>query len=264
MNAQEEKINVLLVDDDQSIRDFLTRLLGFEGVKAKTADNGYKALELAQKEKFDLIFLDIKMPSMNGLEAFSRLKKTNPRFGCVFMTGYALEQALLEKTKQPGTLCLKKPFDGIPKIKEAINKVLEEVRVASDEQKCGSEKRAFARLNLALGVDYRMKEELVSLADPAVLLKGWVTEFMGVSSKDISPGGIRLITAQRIASQTILELLIKAKSEGIKPCGAFAEVVWNKESPDKPGEYEMGLEFIKIDYAQLAETLIRSGGISMV
>lgn len=264
MDARERKINILLVDDDQSIRDFLVRFLKFEGLKAVSVDSGYKALELAQKEKFDLVFLDIKMPGMSGLEIYNRLKKFNPRLGCVFMTGYALEEALIEKAKQPGIVCLKKPFDDIANLKASMYKVLEEIQAIPEAQKSANEKRAFSRFDISLGVEYRMKDELVSPEDPAELFKGRVTEFIGLFSKDISPSGMGMIIPQSIALGTILELVIKAKDDKIKPCRAFAEVIWSKESPDKPGDYEVGLEFIKIDYAVLAEVLIRSGCIAMI
>ena len=239
--ADKEKIKVLVVDDEKVIRDFLTRLLTLDGLEVKSAEDGDKALELAQKEKFDLVFLDIKMPKMNGVEAFSRLKKLNPDLACVFMTGYASEMALLDKTKQPGTICLRKPFEDIKQIREIAHKALEEAQAATGTQRNTPDRRAYVRLNIVLEVDYRLMQK----REP----------FIHSSGKNIALGGIELTVAEDIAPGAILELIMRVKGND-RVCRAVGEVAWNKAVKDKPGYYETGIEFLEIDYSQLAAMLI--------
>ncbi|MFA5356916.1 MAG: response regulator [Candidatus Omnitrophota bacterium] len=244
------KVKVLVVDDDSAIRTFLTRLLNFEGLDARSANDGYDALELAQKERFDLIFLDIRMPGMNGFEAFGRLKKINPDLSCVFMTAYAMEESLVDKTKQPGTICLRKPFEDIRQIKDIVNKALQDSRFAPKAPNGIRDRRAYTRLDVGLEVNYKISR------NPAIEASGLF------SSKNIAPGGIRIIVTEDIAPGAILDLELKARGSAACKINVQAGVVWSRELGDKPGHYEIGLEFAKIDYEKLATLLIISGDIT--
>ena len=234
---------VLIVDDEKVIRDLLTRLLSLDGLNVTSVEDADKAIALAQKEKFDLLFLDIKMPKGNGLGTFSRLKKLNPDLTCVFMTGYAPEMALLDRIKQPGTICLKKPFEDIKQIREIAHKALEEAQAAAGAgtQRNTSERRAYARLNILLEVDYRLRQK----QEP----------FKRSSSENIAPGGIMLTVREYIAPGAILELIMKVKGNN-KTCRAAGEVAWNKAVEEKPGYYEIGIDFLEIDYSELTAILI--------
>lgn len=243
----QEKVKVLVVDDDKAIRDFLTRLLNFEGLEVKSADDGYKALEMAEKEKFDLTFMDIRMPRMSGLETFSRLKKISPDLNCIFMTGYALEESLLDQTKQPGIICLRKPFEDITQIKKITNKILQEVKPATKLPDGTPDRRAYARLDVALEVDYQIHPAGEPLTPSA--------------SRDIAPGGIRLFVSEEIKPGAILDLKMRAEGDN-HDCLATGKVVWKRQAQDKPGFYEIGIQFTRIDYAELAAMLIRSGTIT--
>ena len=109
--ADKNLLNVLVVDDEAVVRDLLRRFLNLFPVRAVIAEGGKEALELAKKESFDLVFLDIRMPGMNGLEVFSEIRKIIPWVPCVFMTGYgSAEEELLIKIKDSNVQCLRKPL----------------------------------------------------------------------------------------------------------------------------------------------------------
>jgi len=243
--AEEEKIKVLVVDDEAVIRDLLSRLLTFEGLIVKCADDGLKAIEAAEKERFDLVFLDIKMPKMNGLEIFSILRKIDPKLSCVFMTGYALETALLDKTKQPGVTCLKKPFEDISQIKDIAVKVLQEARTIAGVS--GYDRRAYVRLNDSLlGIDYKISQgQGQSGSSPC---------------RNISPVGIKLIAPELLVSGVILELVMKFP--GCKETlSASAKVVWSRKSEDKPDYYDTGVKFVEIDFSKFADLFTTYGEV---
>jgi len=243
--AEEEKIKVLVVDDEEVIRDLLNRLLTFEGLIVKCAEDGLKAIEAAEKERFDIVFLDIKMPRMNGLEIFGILRKIDPKMSCVFMTGYALEEALLDKTKQPGVVCLKKPFEDISQIKEITNRVLQEARSVSEVSGCDS--RAFVRLNDSLlGIDYKIKQ---GQARPG-----------SSSCRNISPLGIKLIVPEPLVTGATLELAMKFPGCN-EVLNVDAEVVWSRKSGDKPGYYDTGVKFVEIDFSKFAGLLTTYGEV---
>jgi DNA-binding NtrC family response regulator len=109
----EEKkiIKALVVDDEQVIRDFFVRFLSLENIDVKCADGGLQAVEAARREKFDVAFIDMKMPDMNGLETFRELKKINPAIKCAMITGYAVDALLQEAMKEGAVASMQKPLD---------------------------------------------------------------------------------------------------------------------------------------------------------
>lgn len=132
------KMKVLVVDDDKIILDFMVRFLTRLNFEVRSVEDGYKAMALAHEEKFDLAFLDMRMPGMNGVETLKALKKINPKTAYIVMTGYAVEDLLQEATKEGAILTLKKPFDIAPLaefLKEfAGKKSTEDISVVDDDK----------------------------------------------------------------------------------------------------------------------------------
>lgn len=242
--SDEKKFKVLIVDDEKVVRDFLVRLLSLEAIEVKAVEDGFQAIEAAKQEKFDLFFLDIRMPKMNGLEAYSELKKLDPNIRCIFMTGYALEATLLDKTKQPGMICLRKPFENINQIKEILNNALQESRLAKESKPVVMDRRAYVRLEIALEVDYKLKEK------EGPFIRGF--------SEDISPLGIELLIQEELACGAILNMVLRAPGYA-KTCAAAGEVIWCKEIEDKSGYYDAGIKFSEINLAEFTDFLISSG-----
>ena len=71
----ESKIKVLIVDDEKIVRDFLKRLLAFLGVEVSDVDSGAAAIELVRQKKFDLFFIDVRMPGLNGFEVCRKIRR---------------------------------------------------------------------------------------------------------------------------------------------------------------------------------------------
>jgi CheY-like chemotaxis protein len=102
---------VLVVDDLKNMRHTLGGILEDEGYHVVTAENGYQAIESVKGTHFDVIFMDIKMPGMDGVQAFSEIKRLDPKVTVVMMTAYD-EKDLAEKALSQGArTCLYKPFD---------------------------------------------------------------------------------------------------------------------------------------------------------
>ena len=72
------KKRILIIDDSRTIRTFFTLALGDTGCEVYTAESGEKGIEYHKKKKSDLIFVDLEMPSMNGIEAIRQLRKVSP------------------------------------------------------------------------------------------------------------------------------------------------------------------------------------------
>ena len=79
---------VLIVDDEEDLRELFSQVISFSGFKTKTASGGKEALLLAQKNHFDAVLSDIRMPKGDGAELLKELKKINPRLPVYIMSGY--------------------------------------------------------------------------------------------------------------------------------------------------------------------------------
>jgi len=105
------KINILVVDDLRSVRLTLGGILEDEGHNVVIVEDGYQAIEAVKKAHFDVIFMDIKMPGINGVETFGEIKKIDPKTAVVMMTGYSVEDLVRKAISEGAYVCLHKPFD---------------------------------------------------------------------------------------------------------------------------------------------------------
>lgn len=105
------KINILVVDDLRNSRLTLGGILEDEGHNVVLAENGYQAIEAAKQISFDLIFMDIKMPGINGVQTFREVKKINPQAAVIMMTAYSVEDLIREALEEGAYTVVYKPFD---------------------------------------------------------------------------------------------------------------------------------------------------------
>ena len=123
-----EDINVLVVDDEKNLILAMRRLLSSEGYKTTTAGSGLEALSAVKETKFDIIFLDVNMPDMNGLETFKKLREVTPDSAVIMITGYGKTlKTLVEQARELGVRkVIDKPFK-INQITEAIEETIPHV-----------------------------------------------------------------------------------------------------------------------------------------
>jgi len=103
--------NLLLVDDNLDFLDSTKDVLEDQGYRVDTATNGEEALSRANYDPFDVVLMDIKMPGMNGVESFLKMKQHNPRIKVILFTAYSVEN-LVDQAQQAGVCkVLNKPLD---------------------------------------------------------------------------------------------------------------------------------------------------------
>ena len=104
---------ILIVDDDNDILETLTRTLELKGYRVVVAGSGEEAIKIAREKTCPIAFVDIKLPIMDGLETYLRLKDINPKIMAVMMTGFRDEvKDALEKAQEASAItCLFKPFN---------------------------------------------------------------------------------------------------------------------------------------------------------
>ena len=84
---------VLVVDDDPAVRKSIDRVLSSKGYAVITAENGEEALRKLNEEKYDLVYTDIRMPGMSGLDVAEQVKASRPWTPVVIITGYGTDAA---------------------------------------------------------------------------------------------------------------------------------------------------------------------------
>jgi DNA-binding NtrC family response regulator len=100
---------VLVVDDDDILREFLDQALTAINIEARSVSNAYDALDLLINEKFELVLTDIQMPGMDGWELATNIKKSSPEIPVILMTGMQMEQVKKIKNNSYDFI-LHKPF----------------------------------------------------------------------------------------------------------------------------------------------------------
>lgn len=103
--------HILVIDDDETICSLFRDILDSAGYKVSTTDNSYEGLKIIQNGDFDLVFLDLKMPGLDGAELFGQIRTIRPEMPVIVVTGYP-ESDLMAKALKYGPLgIMKKPFN---------------------------------------------------------------------------------------------------------------------------------------------------------
>ncbi len=115
---------ILIVDDEVPIRRTLRDILEFEGYEVDEASDGLECVAKVQKEKYDVIITDIKMPRMDGIEALERLQILSPETPVIMVSGHGTIDTAVEAVKKGAFDFISKPPD--------LNRMLITVRNALD------------------------------------------------------------------------------------------------------------------------------------
>lgn len=122
------EVRILVVDDERNIRNHLSMVLEAENFKADTASDGDEALTKVKEGLYDIAFVDIEMPKMNGLELLGYLRGIRPNLAVVMLTAYGTVARAVEAMKLGATDFLEKPFD--PKAVPLLcNEILERRKI---------------------------------------------------------------------------------------------------------------------------------------
>jgi CheY-like chemotaxis protein len=117
------KGNVLIIDDEEFIRDIVSECLSSTGHNVMTAETPEKAIELIKKNHFDITFLDFSMPNKNGLELLREIKVIDPNSTVVIISSRPGEQLPDEISDEGAYNIIKKPFS-VDQIQNAVSRVL--------------------------------------------------------------------------------------------------------------------------------------------
>ncbi|MDA0328934.1 MAG: sigma-54 dependent transcriptional regulator [Gemmatimonadetes bacterium] len=102
---------LLVVDDESGIRGALVQLFEYEGHDVRAAENGHDGIALASEFRPDVIFLDVKMPGLDGLDVLARLREDDPGALVVMISGHGTIDTAVEATRKGAYDFLEKPLD---------------------------------------------------------------------------------------------------------------------------------------------------------
>jgi DNA-binding NtrC family response regulator len=102
---------ILIIDDEKSIRNTLKDILTFESHNVDLAEDGKTGLQLASENTYDIIFCDIKMPQMDGIEVLESLHETSPEIPVVMISGHGNIETAVEAIKKGAFDFIQKPLD---------------------------------------------------------------------------------------------------------------------------------------------------------
>jgi len=117
-------MKILIIDDERAIRNSLKEILLDEGYEAESAENGAEALEMSGKEHYDIIFCDIKMPEMDGIEVLTKLQEEGSEAAVIMISGHGDIDTAVECIKKGAFDFIHKPLD--------LNRILITIKNASD------------------------------------------------------------------------------------------------------------------------------------
>jgi len=166
-------MKLLIIDDEKSIRNTLKEILEFEGHNVSLASDGVEGLALATTESFDVIFSDIKMPNMDGMELLDRLHEANVDSSVIMISGHGSIDSAVDCIKRGAFDFIQKPLD--------LNRILITLRNATDRTNLVKEtktlKRRVSKIPEIVGVSSaitRIKDmiERVAPTEARVLITG--------------------------------------------------------------------------------------------
>ncbi len=130
-------MRVLIVDDERAIRNSLKEILTDEGYDADIAEDGAAAISKVEKEKFDVVFCDIKMPGMDGIEVLDKLVEMGVDAAVVMISGHGDIDTAVECIKKGAFDFVQKPLD--------LNRILITVKNASERQTLASQNKVLKK-----------------------------------------------------------------------------------------------------------------------
>ena len=168
--------NILIIDDEETMRDSCRQTLSRDGNRIEVAESGSKGLFLLEAESFDLVILDLKMPGLSGMEVLKKIKQSDPEVMVVVITGYATVESAVEAMRIGAYDFIPKPFTP-DSLRVIVKRALDRRELALENVLLRDELKADFEPGVIIGQSKSMKkvEELVRKVGPTdttVLISG--------------------------------------------------------------------------------------------
>jgi DNA-binding NtrC family response regulator len=138
MNALTDKARILVVDDDEIIRESISALLEDAGYGVDTAENGKEGVEKSFKNFYNLALVDIRLPDMSGIALLTAMKETTPKMIKLIITGYPTLENAIEAVNKGADGYIVKPF----KTEQLLSAIEEHLKTQGEAQSYSEQKVA--------------------------------------------------------------------------------------------------------------------------
>ena len=156
-----QKATILVIDDEEAMRDSCHQVLSKDGYVTETAEDGHSGLRKIREVKPDLVLIDLKMPGMSGMELLEKIGEIDPDIISVVITGYATIESAVEAMKLNAYDFLPKPFTP-DQLRIVIERGLERRRLAAESARLRREKEMM-RENFITLVSHQLRSPLASV-----------------------------------------------------------------------------------------------------
>jgi two-component system response regulator PilR (NtrC family) len=192
--TKESKARILVVDDERGMREFLEFMLARKGYEVKCAQSGTQALEMLEKESWDLLLCDIRLGDISGLDVLRQARSLSPAPVVIMISAFASTQTAVEAMNEGAYDYIPKPFDN-DELVQTIANALERRTLERDKEHLNKELAQTRHFGRLVGNSKAMKKvyELIRLAAPTktnVLItgeSGTGKELIARSLHDLSP-----------------------------------------------------------------------------
>jgi DNA-binding NtrC family response regulator len=167
---------ILYVDDDRAILDLVREYLTETGYRVEVVDNGMKALERIKAQPYAIVFTDIKMPDIDGLELLSAIKDHRPETEVIIVTGHGSMESAIKAMKHGSYDYLQKPFK-LDVLKIIIDRILDAKKLKQETVVLKTRVKERHRFEGLVGISLKMQEVYATLdrirtSAPNVLIEG--------------------------------------------------------------------------------------------
>ncbi|MCU0668807.1 MAG: sigma-54 dependent transcriptional regulator [Myxococcota bacterium] len=171
-----QSYRMLVVDDDEGLREYLQALASSRGFQVFAAPTGEDAIQTLDQSRPDLVTLDLVLPGMDGLETLKHLKERLPEVPVIMLSGHGQARSIVEAMKLGAADFLRKPFE-VEELEVAFQKALEKRALKQEVEELRGRVRSEAELLMLCGDDPKMREvreiiEQVADTDITVLVRG--------------------------------------------------------------------------------------------
>ena len=204
------KASILIVDDEPSLRETLADLLEDDGYEVATAASGEVAIEMCSAHRYDVILMDVRMPGIDGVEAFRRIRRHQPDVRVIIMTAYSTEELEQQALAEGALAFLPKPLE-ISQVTKLIGEVPARKILVVEEKDNGV--RAVSALLSARGYSVTMVSsptEAVDLAEQTGF------EIILIDLELASMKGLDLYLALRKITPASLTVLMSGRHAGME------------------------------------------------